>query len=204
MTEFKASPDHKLLHAWEDFPAFKISYPDLLHDLPDVKAALSAGTDLVIPSSVPDLHSMLIPTTLAILDAAGNIVVAAHPGLARYEFTAAGDLTANSRKELAADVRDLARRIIVLQTQAATAMSRALKSLDTPIRDSLANFDKARFTRILDANLSYSLLVFMEEVANQGSSANGTAALFALLKPDYAPSVSPISTISRQLYDLGR
>ena len=70
-------------------------------------------------------------------------------------------------------------------------MSRALKSLDTPIRDSLANFDKARFTRILDANLSYSLLVFMEEVANQGSSANGTAALFALLKPDYAPSVSP-------------
>ena len=191
MTEFKASPDHKLLHAWEDFPAFKISYPDLLHDLPDVKAALSAGTDLVIPSSVPDLHSMLIPATLAILDAAGNIVVAAHPGLARYEFTAAGDLTANSRKELASDVRDLARRIIVLQTQAATAMSRALKSLDTPIRDSLANFDKARFTRILDANLSYSLLAFMEEVANQGSSANGTAALFALLKPDYAPSVSP-------------
>jgi hypothetical protein len=175
----------------EDFSSYKLRFADGLHDLADVHFALTGGRDLLLPSETPDLNEVLIPATPAVLDAAGIQIAPALAETRRYQFTNAGELTAASIREYASDKRDLVRRNIVLTAQAATAMSRCLKSLHPDIHQALTNFDAVRFQTLKQHNHCHSLLLFLEEVATQGSSANGTAALFSLLQPDTYETATP-------------
>jgi len=203
--DFKSSSSETsttVLTSLDDFADYALVYPHLFKDLTDVSKAFKNGTDLLLPSTTPDLYEILIPAIPAVLDAAGNQLHPARPALPTYTFTAANELSADSRRELAINTRDVLKQIKDYEDQGSKAMKRILSTLDKTIITTLTNFDKVRFTHCVDNNLVFSFQQLMEDASNQGSSANGTAALFTLLIPELSESTTPDLTV-RQFNDNG-
>ena len=140
-----AKSEEIFLRSLDDFPVYKLRYPDLLHDLADVYKALSQNSDLQLLSENPDLREILIEAVPADLDAMGNVIAAAIPATRRFDFTATGALTAPSLRDYATIKRDLIHRNVIISDQSATAMARTLKTLGPVIHEALTNFDSARF-----------------------------------------------------------
>jgi len=140
---------------------------------------------------VPGLYEILIPATPAVLDAAGIQIHAARPALPKYTFIANNELSADSRRELAINQRDKEKQIEKYKDQKAKAMKRVLSTIDKSVITNLTNYDKLRFTNCVDNNLVFSFKQLIEDASNQGSSANGTAALNTLLIPDIPESTTP-------------
>ena len=90
-----------VLTSLDDFADYDLVYPHLFKDLTDVSKAFTNGTDIVLPFTTPDLYEILIPATPAIFDAAGSQLHPARPALPKYTFTAANELSADSRRESA-------------------------------------------------------------------------------------------------------
>ena len=186
-----------VLTSLDDFAEYKLTYPHLFTDLTDVSKAFTNGTDLLLPSTTPDLYEILLPAQPAIVDAAGNQIHAARPAIPRYSFTAAQELTADSRRELATHTRDLEKRIQKLEDQRSQAMKRALSSVHKTILTTMTNYDAVRFNHCVNNHLIFAFLQLLEAAANQGSSANGTAALLTLLHPDLPESTTPDNIIRK-------
>ncbi len=192
--DFKSSSSEtstKVLHSLDDFAEYKLSYPHLFTDLTDVAEAFTNGTDLILPSPSPDLYEVLMPAQLAVLDATGNLLHPARAAINRYTFTNTGDLTADSRREYATHSRDLEKRIKNFRDQRSQAMKRAIASVNSSILTSMTNYDPVRYQNCVSTNFTYTFFQLMADTANQGSSANGTAALITLLSPDVPDSIAP-------------
>jgi len=181
----------KVLQSLDDFAEYKLSYSHLFTDLTDVAEAFNNGIDLVLPSPSPDLYEDLMPAQPAVFDSAGTQLHPARAAIARYTFTAGGDLTAESRREYATHSRDLEKRIKNFRDQRSQAMKRAIASVDSTILTSMTNYDPVRYQHCVNSNFTYAFLQLMADTANQGSSANGTAALITLLSPDVPDSIAP-------------
>ena len=54
--EFSSSEKPTILTSLDDFADYALAYPHLFKDLTDVSEAFNNGTDLVLPSTVPDLY----------------------------------------------------------------------------------------------------------------------------------------------------
>jgi len=200
--EFSSSEKPTILTSLDDFADYALAYPHLFKDLTDVSEAFTNGTDLILPSMVPDLYEILIPAMPAVLDAAGIQIHAARPALPKYTFIANNELSADSRRELAINQRDKEKQIEKYKDQKAKAMKRVLSTIDKSVITNLTNYDKVRFTNCVDNNLVFSFKQLMEDASNQGSSANGTAALNTLLIPDIPESTTP-DNIVRKFNDNG-
>jgi len=191
--DFKStsSETSTVLSSVDDFAEYKLSFAHLFTDLTDVSTALTNGTDLVLPSPTPDLYEVMMPAQPAVLDAAGNQVHPARAAINRYTFTAGGDLNAESRKEFSQHSRDIEKKIQKFKDQRSQAMKRAIASVHKSILNIMTNYDSVRFNHCVNNHLIFEFLNLLEDSANQGSSANGTAALITLLNPDISDSTTP-------------
>jgi len=120
--DFKSSSSETsttVLTSLDDFADYALVYPHLFKDLNDVSEAFTNGTDLVLSSTTPDLYEILIPAIPAIFDAAGIQLHPARPPLSKYTFTAANELSADSRRELAISTRDVLKQIEKFKDQGA-------------------------------------------------------------------------------------
>ena len=153
LTSSSSETSTKVLTSIDDFADYKLSFAHLFTDLTDISKALTLGMDLVLPSPTPDLYEVLMPPQPAVLDAVGNLLHPARAAINRYIFTNTGDLTAESRRELATHTRDIEKRILKLEDQRSQAMKRAISSVNKSILTTMTNYDAVRFTHCVSSNL---------------------------------------------------
>ena len=75
--------------------------------------------------------------------------------------------------------------------QRSQAVYRAIASVHKSILNIMTNYDSAPFTHCVNNHLIFEFLQLLKDAANQGSSANGTAALITVLNPDIPDSTTP-------------
>ena len=115
---------------------------------------------MALTSPLPDLYGVLMPAQPAVLDAAGTQIHPARAAIARYTFTATGDLTAESRREYATHSRDLEKRIKNFRDQRSQAMKRVIACVNSSILTSMTNYDLVRYQNCVSTNFTYAFPLF--------------------------------------------